>query len=148
MVAAITPRPVTGIFEASISMSLAFLRANEQFGIVSTGKVWEKLLGDATGEYLGGSSEKFVGVETTGLNATELHDAPREEVERRVKDAVGRMLGKGREGGGEVKVVVLGCAGMVGMETWVRDVVGEGVKVVDGVKAGVGVLQGLVRGSF
>ena len=52
------------------------------------------------------------------------------------------------EEGGEVGVVVLGCAGMVGMEEWVRDVVGEGVKVVDGVKAGVGILQGLVRSGF
>jgi len=43
---------------------------------------------------------------------------------------------------------VLGCAGMVGMESWVRDVVGPEVRVVGGVRAGLGVLQGLVRSRF
>lgn len=47
---------------------------------------------------------------------------------------------------------MLGCAGMVGMEGWVRGEMEldgvEGGRVVDGVKAGVGVLQGLVRGRF
>lgn len=45
-------------------------------------------------------------------------------------------------------MIVLGCAGMAGMEQWVREVAPENVRVVDGVKAGVGVLQGLVRGGF
>lgn len=85
----------------------------------------------------------FRGVETCGLDAGELHGHG--EVERRVRGATERLV----EGGeGEVGVVVLGCAGMVGMEGWVRGVAGEGVKVVDGVRAGVGVLQGLVRGGF
>lgn len=62
--------------------------------------------------------------------------------EARVRAATRRLLGRG-----EVRVVVLGCAGMVGMEGWVRGEM-EGGRVVDGVKAGVGVLQGLVRGGF
>lgn len=69
-------------------------------------------------------------------------------MERRVKEATGRLVAGQRDAGREVGVVILGCAGMVGMEGWVREVVGEGVKVVDGVKAGVGLLQGLVRGGF
>ena len=84
----------------------------------------------------------------------ELHHAPREEVEERVKRAARRLVkGKGADGGvgerrGKVKVVILGCAGMAGMEGWVREEVGEGVRVVDGVKASVGALQGLIRGRF
>lgn len=85
----------------------------------------------------------FRGVETCGLDAGELHGHG--EVEGRVRGATERLVGGGE---GEVGVVVLGCAGMVGMEGWVRGVAGEGVKVVDGVRAGVGVLQGLVRGGF
>ena len=121
------------------------------FGIVSTGDVWRGVLGDAVrGEGLLGRERAgacFKGVETCGLDAGELHGHG--EVEGRVKGAVGRLVG-GEEGeeGGDVGVVVLGCAGMVGMEAWVREVVGEGVRVVDGVRAGVGVLQGLVRGGF
>ena len=63
------------------------------------------------------------------------------------EDAVrGDVLG--REKSGRVGVGVLGCAGMVGMESWVRDVVGPEVRVVGGVRAGLGVLQGLVRSRF
>lgn len=90
------------------------------------------------------AGEVFRGVETCGVDAGKLHGDG--EVERRVKDAVGRLVGD--EEGGRVGVVVLGCAGMVGMEEWVGSVVGEGVRVVDGVRAGVGVLQGLVRCGF
>jgi Asp/Glu/hydantoin racemase len=91
---------------------------------------------------------RFAGVETTGLNATELHDAPQEEVERRVKEATKRLLRKG-----DVGAVCLGCAGMSGMDDWVRaaaiDELGEDegrrVRIVDGVKAGVAWLEGTVR---
>lgn len=121
------------------------------FGIVSTGDAWKGILGDAVREEIVGrdrAGEVFKGVETCGLDAGELHG--HEEVEKRIKDATGRLVerygGSGERG--DVGVVVLGCAGMVGMEGWVRAVVGEGVRVVDGVRAGVGALQGLVRGGF
>lgn len=97
------------------------------------------MLGGKEGE----SNERFAGVETTGLNATELHDAPREEVRRRIKEAAGRLVRRG-----SVKVVILGCAGMAGMGEWVREEVGEGVRIVDGVMAGVGSLVGLIKGGF
>ena len=114
---------------------------------MSTGKVWETLLTEATTELFGmGDSNvdgRFAGVETTGLNATELHDADQEVVRQKVKEAVRRLVGKGG-----VKAVLLGCAGMAGMDEWVREEVDEGVKIVDGVKAGVGALQGLLRAKF
>ncbi|KAL9600187.1 MAG: hypothetical protein Q9219_003330 [cf. Caloplaca sp. 3 TL-2023] len=121
----------------------------------------------------------FAGVETLGVDAGDLHPTTadsesqtlvkdsgkggeegggEESVEAKVKAATRRLLDRGEEGE-EVGVVVLGCAGMVGMEGWVREEVaevegrrgggkGKGVRVVDGVKAGVGVLQGLVRGGY
>lgn len=118
---------------------------------MSTGDVWRGILGDAVRDDILGKERAggcFAGVETCGLDAGELHGDG--EVERRVREATGRLV-RGKEGGGEmgeVGVVVLGCAGMVGMEGWVREEVSEGVRVVDGVRAGVGVLQGLVRGGF
>ncbi|KAF1831912.1 hypothetical protein BDW02DRAFT_590817 [Decorospora gaudefroyi] len=147
-------KPVTGIFEASVSTSLQVIHPDEKFGIVSTGKVWEAILTDATIAFLGTrseASERFAGVETTGLNATDLHDAPAEEVRTRMKDAVKRLLRKGKVG-----AICLGCAGMAGMDEMVReacveelgDVEGKRVRVVDGVMAGVAWLEGAVRAAF
>lgn len=90
-------------------------------------------------------------METTGLNATDLHDAPREEVERRMKEAVKRLLGKG-----DVGAVCLGCAGMAGMDAWVREACveelgeekGARVRIVDGVVAGVAWLEGVMRSEY
>ncbi|MCJ1391979.1 hypothetical protein MMC18_004846 [Xylographa bjoerkii] len=149
---ALTTAPVVGIFEASVTTALQLLDVEDQrqqFGIVSTGAAWEALLGEAVGLLLGrlgageGAYGRFAGVETTGLDATELHSAEQGEVKRRIQGAVRRLMEKGT-----VRVVLLGCAGMVGMEEWVREVVEERVRVVDGVKAGVGVLQGLIKGKF
>jgi Asp/Glu/hydantoin racemase len=144
-------KPVTGIFEASVSSSLQLIHPNEKFGIISTGKVWEDILSEATAAFLGTASERFAGVETTGLNATDLHDAPADEVRKRMKDAVKRLLRKGSVG-----AICLGCAGMAGMDKMVReacveelgDVEGKGVKIVDGVVAGVAWLEGAVRAGF
>lgn len=75
-----------------------------------------------------------------------------ETIKQKVQAATARLL---HDGDKNVEVVVLGCAGMVGMEGWVREEIsreveggGGKVKVLDGVKAGVGVLQGLVRGGY
>jgi Asp/Glu/hydantoin racemase len=146
-------KPVTGIFEASVASSLQLIHPDEKFGIVSTGKVWEDILSNATIAFLGTgkeASKRFAGVETTGLTATDLHDAPEEEVRKRMKDAVKRLLGKGSVG-----AICLGCAGMAGMDKMVREACveelgeeGERVRIVDGVVAGVAWLEGAVRAGF
>ncbi|KAF2646037.1 hydantoin racemase-like protein [Massarina eburnea CBS 473.64] len=144
-------KPVTGIFEASVSASLQLIHPEEKFGIVSTGKVWETILSDAVVDFLGTRDEvskRFAGVETTGLNATDLHDAPAEEVRKRMMDAVKRLLKKGSVG-----AICLGCAGMAGMDEMVREACveelgeseGKRVRIVDGVVAGVAWLEGAVR---
>jgi Asp/Glu/hydantoin racemase len=145
----ISNKAVTGIFEASVATSLQLIHPAERFGIVSTGKVWEAILTDAVEAFLGrDESKRFAGVETTGLNATELHDAPQDVVERKVKEATSRLLKKGQVG-----AICLGCAGMSGMDDWVRvaaieelgEEAGARVRVVDGVKAGVAWLEGAIR---
>lgn len=147
-------KPVTGIFEASVAYSLQIIHPDESFGIVSTGKVWEQILSDAVVDFLGTGSEaskRFAGVETTGLNATDLHDAPPEEVRKRMKDAVKRLLKKAKVG-----AICLGCAGMAGMDEMVREACveqlgkeeGAKVRIVDGVVAGVAWLEGAVRAGF
>ncbi|KAF2011429.1 hypothetical protein BU24DRAFT_466141 [Aaosphaeria arxii CBS 175.79] len=148
-------KAVTGIFEASVGTSLQAIHPEEKFGIVSTGKVWEGILTEAVVGFLGTKGEegggRFAGVETTGLNATDLHDAPAEEVRRRMKDAVKRLLRKGSVG-----AICLGCAGMAGMDEMVREACveelgeedGRRIRIVDGVVAGVAWLEGAVRSGF
>ncbi|KAL1297283.1 hypothetical protein AAFC00_004838 [Neodothiora populina] len=152
---------VTGIFEASVSTSLQAIHPDERFGIVSTGKVWEEILTDAVMAYLGVDGgtvkQRFAGVETTGLSAIELHDTPAEEVRRRMKDAVTRLLRSGaRDGKGEVGAICLGCAGMAGMDEMVREACveelgeakGKRVRIVDGVVSGVAWLEGAIRSGI
>lgn len=158
MLSSHTQNPVVGIFQSSVTTSLQLLSRSQSFGIVSTGKIWEELLGDAVHEFLGlpktdRSRAPFAGVETTGLNATELHDAPAALVRQRLNEATVRLLNRGID---DVRAICLGCAGMAGMDEIVRGACiqtlgpeqGPKVKIVDGVKAGVGVLQILVRGRF
>jgi Asp/Glu/hydantoin racemase len=149
-----TGKPVTGIFESSVATSLQLIHPNEKFGIVSTGKVWEDILTEAVEKFIGEKAtgqSRFAGVETTGLNATELHDTPQDEVRKRMKEATKRLLRKGNVG-----AVCLGCAGMAGFDEMVRDAAieelgeekGRRVRIVDGVKAGVAWLEGAVRADF
>jgi len=142
-------KPVTGIFEASISASLQLIGPKPQFGIITSGKAWEVILADSVYKYLGTeSSSKFSGVESTGLNATDLHSGSAAEVQRRMIEATKRLVWKGNVG-----VICLGCAGMTGLTELVREVClaelgeeeGGAVRIVDGVQAGVAFLQGAVR---
>jgi len=160
-----TRKPIVQISTASVTTALQLISRHQTFGIVSTGDVWEGLLTNAVHEFIGVPAEKrsndfnrtspFAGVETTGLNATDLHNAPAVDVHRRIKEATKRLLDRNYHG--DVRVICLGCAGMAGMEEIVQEACIEKlgdtdgrsfVKVVDGVKAGVGVLQSLVRGGF
>ncbi|KAM3072222.1 hypothetical protein ACMFMG_008679 [Clarireedia jacksonii] len=156
---------VMGIFEASVMMALGLLpqgngrrlkagdgAKKEGFGIVSTGKYWEKVLGEGVRQFLGVEDgvecERFKGVETTGLNAGELHSVEPEIVRKKMKDAVKRLVG-----GRDCSAICLGCAGMAGMDEMVREALdeelgiedSENVYIVDGVKAGIVYLEGLLK---
>ncbi|OTA35921.1 hypothetical protein BTJ68_04135 [Hortaea werneckii EXF-2000] len=141
---------ITGIFEASVAFCLQSIDTESKFGIVSTGKQWEEILGEATEDLLGcKASARYAGTETTGLNADELHSTPKVEVDRRMKDATKRLLERG------AKAICLGCAGMAGMDQTVREAcmeqLGEGgkaVKIVDGVVSGVIHLEGALRAGM
>lgn len=149
--ARLPPKPVTGIFEASVAACLQSIDITAKFGIVSTGAQWEEILGEAVAALLGGSgSERYAGTETTGLNADELHTTPKAEVDKRLKEATQRLLAVGR-----VHAICLGCAGMAGMDDIVRaacmEALGEEegrmIKIVDGVLSGVLFLDGALRAA-
>lgn len=147
---------VTGIFEASVSLSLSLLPLDptskkSKFGIVSTGTYWENALSAGVRSFLGLESlesGRFKGVETTGLNAIELHTTSANEVRRKMMNATKRLV-RDRD----VNVICLGCAGMAGMDGTVYDALVEelgeseagSIHILDGVKAGIGLLEGLLR---
>ncbi|KAK0672385.1 Asp/Glu/Hydantoin racemase-domain-containing protein [Cercophora samala] len=141
---------VTGIFEASIVTSLSLLPYQDNWGIVTTGKFWEKHLSDGVHHFVGSenTNSRFAGVETTGLNAGDFHGGVDPAVVRqKLCEATKRLLDRG------VQAVVMGCAGMAGLEDIIRSVAteergeeaGRKLLVIDGVKAGVGLLEQMVR---
>lgn len=144
-------KPVAGIFEASVAVCLQSIDISSKFGVVSTGKQWEGILGEAVADLLGSASTtRYAGTETTSLNASELHTTPKDEVDLRMKDATKRLLRRG------AKAICLGCAGMAGMDRTVRDACieqlgaegGEEIKIVDGVVSGLIFLEGALRTSM
>jgi Asp/Glu/hydantoin racemase len=143
---------VTGIFEASILTSLALISpypldppAEQAWGIVTTGKFWEDHLADGVRAYLGqeqaSPNSKFAGVFSTGLNAGDFHgDVPPEVIRAKLDEAA-----KGLLRSAVVGCVVMGCAGMAGLEDIIRAAAiseygkdrGNRVSIVDGVQAAV-----------
>ncbi|KAF7597567.1 gamma-tubulin [Aspergillus hancockii] len=129
---------VTGIFEASVLMSLSLVssfqltedrglhkaQSKNTFGIISTGSIWKEELSRAVAEMLGNlggttkSTCRFAGVETTGLTAVELHTTPAEEVRKRISEATERLI---KSAPNSLTAICMGCAGMAGMEEAVRE---------------------------
>lgn len=151
---------VTGILEASILTSLSLLSPypavdaeSQAWGIVTTGKFWEDHLLDGVRLFLGqapsSSSSKFAGVFSTGLDAGDFHgDIPAEVIRAKLEEAARKLLTSAPIG-----CVVLGCAGMAGLDDIIRAAAiqeygekrGGRVCVVDGVKAGVLLLGQTLR---
>lgn len=134
-------KPVWGIFQASVIASLQAIGVDMKYGIVSTGKVWEKLLTDGVNEIRPIEAKfQLAGVETTGLSAAELHQVSPGEVRGKMKDATKRLVGRG-----DVGAICMGCAGMAGFDEMVREAcvealgkqAGEKVRIVDGTLAAI-----------
>ncbi|KAF6843255.1 hydantoin racemase [Colletotrichum musicola] len=152
-------RWLTGIFEASILTAMSLLlQSSDRFhvnkwGIVTTGKFWEEHLADGVRHYLGQAegaedSAKFAGVVSTGLDAGDFHHVSPSEVKAKLEEATRELLSKG-----DVGCVVMGCAGMAGLEDIIRasavdlygEELGNRVFIVDGVKAGIMQLEQTIR---
>lgn len=142
-----TTAAVTGIFEASILTSLSIIAppgGSESWGIVTTGAFWEKHLGAGVNEFLGqgagATNDRFAGTFSSGLTAGDFHTVSPEQVREKLKDATVRLLRSS-----SVRCVVMGCGGMAGLESIIRDAAlevygqerGNAVYIVDGVRAGL-----------
>ncbi|KAI1336674.1 Asp/Glu/hydantoin racemase [Xylariaceae sp. FL0016] len=153
---------VTGIFESSVLTALSLLGPSEKWGIVTTGKFWEDHLSRGVAEFLGFPADlgdaaphsKFAGVESTGLNAGDFHHGVDPAIIRRkLVEATKRLFESGNKtmnsrtvSGSPVTCIVMGCAGMAGLEEIIRSAASElyggefaykTLHVVDGVRAGI-----------
>lgn len=98
---------------------------------------------------MGGNSDRYVGTHATGLGVVELQTGNKQKVEEKITRGTQELVGKGAD------VIILGCAGMTGMEGLVQKAaramgeegMGE-VAVIDGAKAGLQILAGLARTRY
>lgn len=133
----LTPKPVMGIFQASIFFALSL---GGRFGIVTTNQRWDYILTKSVHELIG-QNPAFGRVICTGYSAAEVHgETNRNQVQRAMADAAKKLV---RED--HCDVIILGCAGMTGLEQTVRDAVGKNVTIIDAVVAGVHMLSGLIH---
>lgn len=145
---------VTGIFEASVLAAISLLCPGQKWGIVTTGKFWEDHLSDGVKAFLGADvkdgNAKFAGVESTGLSASDFHHGVDLAVVRqKLKNATKRLLDVG-----EIHVIVMGCAGMAGLEDIIREAANDErneefaystLHVIDGIRAGVMQVDHIIR---
>ncbi|CAO1634476.1 unnamed protein product [Sympodiomycopsis kandeliae] len=137
--------PVMHILDTSINHAMS-CGANT-FGIITTGKAMIPDIDAGVRSYLGGVSDRYRGCIATGLGVLELGDlSMKDHVERVIKEESGRLaVTNGAE------AIILGCAGMAGMESLVKQGVidaggsADKVWVIDGAKAGVQILNGIAR---
>jgi Asp/Glu/hydantoin racemase len=131
-----TDKPVVGIFQASVLQSLAF--GDGKFAIITTASRWQRALDDGVLALLG-SYHNYAGTFTTGLGVLELHEADGKMVESKIADATKSAVACG------AKTLILGCAGMSGMEEIVKTHAPENTRVLDAVVSGCEMVVGLMR---
>lgn len=128
-----TDVPTMGIMEASVLYALPL---GSRFGIVTTSPRWQPLLEE--GLKLLGVESRCASVRSSGLAVLDLERLPREEVCARLADEARAAVE--RDG---AEVILLGCAGMAGLQEVVASAVH--VPVVDAVWAGVSLVGALAR---
>jgi Asp/Glu/hydantoin racemase len=134
-----TNKPVLGIFQATVLQSLAY--GTGKFAVVTTAKRWEAALDEGVLALMG-SHHNYAGTFSTGLGVLELHSAPPELVKERIVEATQKALAK------DAKILILGCAGMSGMEEIVAEQAGEGIRILDAVVSGCELIVGMVRSDM
>ena len=132
-----TSKPVVGIFQASIFWALSL---GGRFGIVTTNQRWDYILTKSVHDIIG-ANPAFARVICTGFNAAQVHgEANKNQVQRAMAEAARKLVEEDH-----CDIIILGCAGMVGLEQSVREAVGNRVTIIDGVVAGVHMLAGLIH---
>lgn len=128
-----TSAPTMGIMEASVLYALPL---GSRFSIVTTSPRWQPLLEE--GITLLGVEPRCASVRSSGLAVLDLERLPHQQVcDRLAEEARAAVEQDGAE------VILLGCAGMAGLQEAVASA--AGVPVVDPVWAGVTLVGALAR---
>jgi allantoin racemase len=128
-----TSLPTMGIMEASILYALPL---GARFSIVTTSPRWQPLLEEGVHQL--GVDGRCASVRSTGLAVLDLDRLPRDQVCQRLAEEAARAVEVDH-----AEVILLGCAGMAGLEEAVARA--TGVPVVDAVWAGVVMVGALAR---
>jgi allantoin racemase len=127
--------PTMGVMEASVLYALPL---GSRFSVVTTSPRWQPLLEE--GIRLLGVEARCASVRSSGLAVLDLDRLPPHEVRARLADEARSAV---EVDGAEV--ILLGCAGMAGLQESVAEV--AGVPVVDAVWAGVIMTGALARAA-
>jgi allantoin racemase len=125
--------PVLGIMEASVLYALPL---GARFSIVTTSPRWQPMLEEAVRAL--GVERRCASVRSTGLAVLDLERLPPQQVRARLADEARSAIE--RDG---AEVIVLGCAGMAGLQESVA--AATGVPVIDAVVAGVAMVSALAK---
>ncbi|CAF0953836.1 unnamed protein product [Didymodactylos carnosus] len=132
-----TDKPVVGIMEASLVHATIL---GHRFGIVTTNKEWELLLAKSVRNMA--LDRRCGGIKAINISPASLELAGQDIVNVAMSKAAIELVEKNG-----CDVIVLGCAGMSGLESTVQQAVitmGSKVAVIDAVVAGYEILLGLV----
>lgn len=123
MLRELTTLPIVGIMEAGI---LFASQVGGNVGVVTTDKRWEPLLEHEIEGELGLKRQCSAGVLSSGLSVLELETLPKEKVYEALCKAARKMVHDR-----EADAILLGCAGMVGLDKIIQEAVGPEVTVLD-----------------
>ncbi|BEJ16952.1 hypothetical protein CspHIS471_0603530 [Cutaneotrichosporon sp. HIS471] len=129
--------PVVSILEASLLMGSSL---GSRVGILTTSPRWEPLL-ERDIAAMGLSKKNSAGIVSSGLAVLDLEELPRSSVIKVLCTAAADVL-QDRRG---ADVIILGCAGMVGLETAIADSCQLGLVVLDPVRCGLELCLSLMR---
>ena len=125
-------QPVIGIMEAAIHFACI---AGETFSIISSGDRTITMFREAVRAY--GVENRCASIRSTGTPVLALESSTKSVVEELILNEARKAV---EEDGAEV--ISLGCAGMVGLNKRLSDELD--VPVIDGVAAGIKLIEGLV----
>lgn len=128
----LTRRPVVGIAEASMSLACML---GHSFSIVTTSPRWRPMLIDAVRRF--GFTHRCASVRASFMTVLDVDGLPEHEVRAQLLREANKAIA---EDGAEV--IVLGCAGMTGLDAELSAALGA--PVVDAVAAGVKIAEALV----
>ncbi|KAE8227757.1 hypothetical protein CF326_g7336 [Tilletia indica] len=138
-------KPCMHILEAAVLHALPLCN---RFGVITTGADAVPDIDRGVRDVLGANSYRYIGTVATGLGVVELQTGDPAKIQAVLKEHSAKLANMGAD------AIILGCAGMTGMEEIVRQGAqsvlpkGRQVAVIDGAKAGVQLLPGLVRCNY